>query len=51
MQFSGNVPLYLTDSPLQISTFLGADWTASRPDRLTPTTKPLVANGQAREPV
>ena len=39
-------PLYLTDSPLNISTFVGAERTASHPDRLT-----AVANGQAREPV
>jgi len=44
-------PLYLTYSPLQISTLVGAAWTDLRPDRLTPTSKLLVANGLAREPV
>ena len=44
-------PLYLTDSPLLIATLAGAELTASRPVRLTPTIKLLVANGQAREPV
>jgi len=44
-------PLYLTDSPLLISSLLGAEWTATHPDRLAPTTKLLAANGLAREPV